>query len=312
LTINVTDNDWDPGTLYDLKIKSGIKNSCDLQQGEEVHISDGVERGLFRTKAAVCSPPVWDDGLLPEGFISSVEPSVGTVDFPLTSNSIRIFFNQQMRLGEVDDIGNYELKTDNFKDKVDLISAVYNNIDFSVTLTFDTTDPDWQPDTWYDLAIKSGIKNVCEQQQGSDVKLVDNNSDPVSLFQTGSQLRSEINSTAVGKTITIPPLPTIVHTPSPTLNPHPFTTPTPESFSTSAPTYTVYPSLVPFLTVVPVSPPDDLPRGKQSPTPRLIPLTPFPMDTPRPLAYQTPSVWQPGGFIGTSTRLNSMVNTIQK
>jgi hypothetical protein len=53
--------------------------------------------------------------------------------------------------------------------KIHLTSASYNSTDHSVTLSLDHSDPDWVRGTWYNIEIKSGIKNACGTSQGGTV-----------------------------------------------------------------------------------------------------------------------------------------------
>ncbi len=188
LTIDTSDPEWDPNTWYDLKIKSGVQNVCEVKQDQEVEIVPGLGQGIFQTASVACSPPVFDDGQLPEGYVLSIDPAVGTLNFPMNRETITIYFNQEMDFGTVDKVGEYELRMDNFSDEVNILNAQYDNAAYALTLTFDTSDPDWIPNTWYDLKIKSGIRNACEQNQGQEVRLVDDDVNPNSLFQTGSPL----------------------------------------------------------------------------------------------------------------------------
>ncbi len=188
LTIDTSDPEWDPNTWYDLKVKSGVQNVCEVKQDQEVEIVPGLGQGIFQTASVACSPPVFDDGQLPEGYVLSIDPAVGTLNFPMNRETITIYFNQEMDFGTVDKVGEYELRMDNFSDEVNILNAQYDNAAYALTLTFDTSDPDWIPNTWYDLKIKSGIRNACEQNQGQEVRLVDDDVNPNSLFQTGSPL----------------------------------------------------------------------------------------------------------------------------
>jgi hypothetical protein len=100
--------------------------------------------------------------------------------------------------GRVDDTDQYELKSIPADRTVSDVSAVYNPLDYSVTLTIDTNDPDWTASTWYYVKVDADITNICGTDQGGDV---------YTLFRTQ------------GSTPTSTPAPTPTGTLAPTATP---------------------------------------------------------------------------------------------
>src|SRR4030095_252719 len=74
--------------------------------------------------------------------------------------------------GRADDKAQYEIKSSPDNHALPDLSAVYNPADYSVTDTFDNSDAHWLPNTWYYVTVKSGIKNICDSQQGDNVSIL--------------------------------------------------------------------------------------------------------------------------------------------
>jgi hypothetical protein len=121
------------------------------------------------TATPVCIDPVFDDGELPEGFVQSMDPDDEETGVPINTTAIIIYFNQPMG-ANVTATGQYQIFQESSSGKkVHLNSATYHSADYSVTLSFDNSDPDWIRDTWYNVEIKGGIKNACGTNQGGTV-----------------------------------------------------------------------------------------------------------------------------------------------
>jgi hypothetical protein len=120
------------------------------------------------TATPVCSDPVFDDGELPEGFVQSMDPYDEETGVPINTTVIIVYYNQPM--GAVTAPGQYQVFQESSpNNKVHLTSVDYDSADYSVTLSFDNSDPDWIRDTWYNIEIKGEVKNACGTKQRDPV-----------------------------------------------------------------------------------------------------------------------------------------------
>jgi hypothetical protein len=121
------------------------------------------------TATPVCIDPVFDDGELPEGFVQSMDPDDDETGVPIHTTVIIVYYNQPMG-ANVTAKGQYQIfQESSSSKKVHLTSATYNSVNYSVTLSFDNSDPDWIRNTWYNIQVKGGIKNACGTSQGGTV-----------------------------------------------------------------------------------------------------------------------------------------------
>jgi hypothetical protein len=193
LTFNNTDPTWGARTWYYLTVKGGVKNFCGQNQVGTVNVYFKTEDNLPTPTATLtptattgtpvntptatstpgCTAPLPVDGALPDGFVANVVPADGTLNVPITTTTVKIYFNQPMMTGggggSAANPANYELKRSFDDHAVSLLSAIYNASDYSVTLTFNSSDVDWNVRTWYYLKVKGGIQNACGSNQGKDV-----------------------------------------------------------------------------------------------------------------------------------------------
>jgi hypothetical protein len=97
-----------------------------------------------------------------------MDPDDGETGVPISTTAIIVYYNQPM--GAVTAPGQYEVfQESNPSKKVHLTSATYDSTDYSVMLSLDNSDRDWIRDTWYNIQIKSAIKNACGTKQGDTV-----------------------------------------------------------------------------------------------------------------------------------------------
>jgi hypothetical protein len=98
-----------------------------------------------------------------------MDPDDEETGVPISTTAIIVYYNQPMG-ANVTAIGQYDVFQESSPSKkVHLTSATYSSSDYSVTLSFDTSDSDWIRNTWYNIGIKGGIKNACGTNQGSTV-----------------------------------------------------------------------------------------------------------------------------------------------
>jgi hypothetical protein len=134
-----------------------------------------------------CTPP---DPI--SGFISSTVPSDGEI-VSIGMDTIEVVFNQAMSTsggGSVLDKGNFDNNIDNltFGGDVPILSVSYDAQTRTATLYLDTLDMDWLPGSQYQLKVKGGIKNACEDGQGNDILM--------SFFMMGGiagQVRNDVD-----------------------------------------------------------------------------------------------------------------------
>jgi Bacterial Ig-like domain len=103
------------------------------------------------------------------GFADSTIPANGTVNVPMATTTITIIYNQPMMASggqSVDRVEKYSFNNISTNKKVSLVSATYNTTTYSVTLTIDITDADWQAASEYELTIKT-VENFCGAAQTS-------------------------------------------------------------------------------------------------------------------------------------------------
>jgi hypothetical protein len=264
-TFDNTDANWLPNTWYYVTVKSGIKNICGSQQGDNVSILFKTENTgwtptptttitptgtLVATATPTCSNPVAIDGVIPDGFVSSVTPADGMINVPLSTTTILIQFNQPMTSGSgggrVDDKANYDIKSSPGNKDIALISAAYNPGDYTVTLTFDNTDADWVERTWYYIKIKSGNENICGTKQGGDVLAYFKTEDSlITATPTLTPTLTAVPTYTPTATATASETPTATMTPSATPTPTATETPTATATSSSTETPTFTPTATP-------------------------------------------------------------------
>ena len=107
------------------------------------------------------------------GYILTTIPSDGAI-IPISSDSIQVVFNQAMSTsggGSVLANGNYDNKISNltFGGDVPISFVTYDALNKTAILVLDTSDQDWQPGSQYELEIKAGIENACDQNQDVDI-----------------------------------------------------------------------------------------------------------------------------------------------
>lgn len=99
-----------------------------------------------------------------------MDPDDEETGVPISTTAIIVYYNQPMMGASVTATGHYEVFQEGSPSKkVHLTSATYDSTDYSVTLSFDNSDPDWIRDTWYNIEIKGAIKNACGTKQGNTV-----------------------------------------------------------------------------------------------------------------------------------------------
>jgi hypothetical protein len=98
-----------------------------------------------------------------------MDPDDEETGVPINTTVIIVYYNQPMG-ANVTAKGQYQVSRESgLGGKVHLTSVTYDPADYSVTLSFDNSDPDWIHDTWYNVEIKAGIQNACGTRQGGTV-----------------------------------------------------------------------------------------------------------------------------------------------
>lgn len=122
-----------------------------------------------------CSVP-GIDGSLPDGFVQDVDPGDGTTGFSITRDYVIIYFNQPMRKdgggGSVEKPEHYHIyNTATGKDinASNILGRTYNPMDYSLTISFDTTDSNWQRGTLFNIIVDGSVQNSCRDKQGGQV-----------------------------------------------------------------------------------------------------------------------------------------------
>jgi hypothetical protein len=101
--------------------------------------------------------------------VERIDPDDEEAGVPINTTAIIVYFNQPMGTN-VTATGQYDVFQESSpSQKVHLTSATYESADYSVTLSFDNSDPDWIRDTWYSVELKGGIQNACGTNQGGTV-----------------------------------------------------------------------------------------------------------------------------------------------
>ncbi len=120
-----------------------------------------------------CSHPLPVDGTLPDGFLINVDPADGASNVSISRNSFTLYFNQPMlNDGSGDSVERakyYDLRNTVADRNVHILSRVYNPGNYSLTVTFDTTDSDWQAATLYNIIIDDELLNACDTEMSARV-----------------------------------------------------------------------------------------------------------------------------------------------
>jgi hypothetical protein len=188
-------NDLPAGTYTVHQIdQPGFSSTADSDGGDFnlttiVIGSSEIASANFLDQANACLPadPV-------DGYVTSTNPAENQQLVSLATNSITIQFNQPMWTdggGSVLNLGNYHGNMDNqdLGGDVPYTSIDYDPNSYSVTLTFDTSDPQWLPGTWYEIRIDNAIENGCKVDQGVEVN---------PEFQTSSSISGQVRLDADG------------------------------------------------------------------------------------------------------------------
>ena len=77
----------------------------------------------------------------------------------------------QEEVGSVENAEHYLLKIDDGVAEVAITNRVYDATYYTLTLTIDTSDPDWLPSEVYELRIIGSVENACDEAQTNDVSV---------------------------------------------------------------------------------------------------------------------------------------------
>jgi hypothetical protein len=276
ITFGNTQVEWTENTWFVINIFSGIQNACGVNQGATVvtafkttftRTSTPTPTGTLPTATATptgtptCSAPLSVNGNLPDGYVTSVTPPDGTQNVPLTTATITIQFNQPMNStsggGRVTDINRYALRRVSDNGNVRLLGVVYDPINYSITLTIDLADQDWQLGTWYYLEVDDKVENICRTQQGDQVYSffkTDGPPAPMPVFRPGTAVPEKTDVPQPSPTPSPMPTATVTLTRTRTATSAPTHTPLPTSTRTSTPFPTA--TLTPVPTVPPTPQPE--------------------------------------------------------
>ncbi len=174
------------------------------------------------TATPSCSLPLGVDGTMPDGFVVDGVPADESTGWPISSAALQVIYNQPMKYGggggSVDDTSDYDLERASDSSNVGLISASYDPVTYTVTLTVDTADPDWVAGAWYNLIVRGSVENACGDRQNNDV---------VIHFQTAfTPTATPTSSPTATATPTFTLTPTATFTPTATATPTASNTPT--------------------------------------------------------------------------------------
>ncbi len=118
------------------------------------------------------NPPACSNPDPTNGFVVSTNPANGATNVPLGNNIIQVTFNQPMITSgkaSVLTAGNYQVKNTANGNAVAITGLSYDPVTLTVTMSIDTSDPNWQPGVLYNLTIKN-IKNACGSSQNNVVR----------------------------------------------------------------------------------------------------------------------------------------------
>lgn len=112
---------------------------------------------------------------MPDGYVLEVKPGNGEMDFPVSSDTLLIYYNQPMTFeggsGSVRWPGSYQLTNlTNGKD-VEILNRVYDLNTYTLELRISLSDRDWSAGTQYRLTIVGSIRNLCGEPQGEDINI---------------------------------------------------------------------------------------------------------------------------------------------
>lgn len=103
----------------------------------------------------------------------SVIPSDNETSVPLSTNQIRITFNQPMNYGNTPgsagNKGVYSLKRESDNLGIPILNVVYDPGYQTAILTFDNSVVEWVDGEWYYVTVKLFIRNACSTKQGFNV-----------------------------------------------------------------------------------------------------------------------------------------------
>ncbi len=122
---------------------------------------------LDTVNPSVCSVP---DPV--NGFVVSTNPADGATNVTMSTSAITVTFNQPMITSGAESVfkaDKYELKNQSNGKSVTITGVTYNPVTYTATLTFDTSDPNWQAGVLYNLTIKN-LKNACGNSQTNVVR----------------------------------------------------------------------------------------------------------------------------------------------
>jgi uncharacterized repeat protein (TIGR01451 family) len=168
-----------PGYSSTVDVDGGDSNQISVTLGAVENIVDLI----FLDTATSCIPA---DPFT--GYVSSTIPADNQTMVSMSTNSIKIKFNQPMYTdggGSVLDMGNYHNNIDNLDlgGDVSYTAIDYDPNTYTVTLTLDTSDSSWTPGSWFEIRIDNSIENACKTDQSVEVRPV---------FQTTSSISGQV------------------------------------------------------------------------------------------------------------------------
>jgi hypothetical protein len=151
--VSTADSDPPNDNLIDVIILGGVSSTNNVF--------------LDTANPASCSAP--DPA---NGFVVSTNPTNGATNVPLSTTTITVTFNQPMITTGAESVlqaGKYELKNQSNGKTVVITGVTYDPVTFTATLTIDSSDPNWQAGTLFNLTIKN-LKNACGTSQPNVVR----------------------------------------------------------------------------------------------------------------------------------------------
>ncbi len=116
-----------------------------------------------------CSGPLLVDGALPDGFVKDVDPSDGASNVSISRDWVKIYFTQPMKFdgsgNSVERKKHYHISRASDNKEVAILSRSYDPANYVLTITFDTSDSDWNYGTLYNIIVDGSLQNACGTKQ---------------------------------------------------------------------------------------------------------------------------------------------------